>query len=224
MNRGEIITRFRQENPEVTQNVASDATLESWAEVGNLEIARKARLIKGDTTFSAVVGISEYNLTNEIDKFYDIDELPGGGVAYNNKRLTMESVASLDMKRPSWRTASNGTPKDYFRRNQFLVLGTPPDATSDIQVYCILLADPLDDDDKTPFNQLEHLEAYHYSLVLYLKMRVFMGKVKKPDIAQLAQQEYNEYVDNMTKETNRGIFQAIRIRPPSGYMGTGRRR
>jgi len=224
MNRGEIITRFRGENPEITTNVASDTTLQSWCEVGNAEIARKARLIKGDTTFSAIVGVSQYNLSNEIDKFYAIDELPGGGVSFNDKRLESESIASLDMKRPSWRTASNGTPKDYYRRNQYLYLGTPPDATSDIQVYCVLLADPLDDDDKTPFNQLEYLESFHYSLVLYLKMRTFMGKVKKPDIAQLAQQEYQNYVTEMTNEVNREIYQEIRFRPPVGYRSTGRRK
>jgi len=224
MNRGEILTRFRQENPEITSNVASDSVLQSWVEVGNLEICRRVRLIRSDTTFTAVIGTSSYNLSNEISNFYDIDEYPGGGVSYDDNRLTKRTISELDSIRPSWRTASNGTPKDYYRRGSNIVLGTPPDTASDIQVYTVLIADPLDADSKTPYNELSYLEPYHYALVLYLKMRAFMGKVKKRDAAEMAMQEYENYIVQMEREINRGIYTNMQIRPPTNYRGTGRSR
>ena len=224
MTRGDIIERFRAEHPEITPNVASDSVLQSWCEVGNLEIATRARLIRGETTFSSIIDNNTYSLTEKIPKFYDIDELPGGGVVYDNDRLNLESISSIDMKRPSWRSASSGVPKDYYRRNQYLVLGRDPSAVEDILVYTVLLADALDDDTKTPFNQLTHLEPFHYSLVLYLTMRAFAGKVKKQQTEMPAKQEYEDYVKWIKAETFRNIYQEIQLRPPSSYRGVGRSR
>jgi len=150
--------------------------------------------------------------------------LPGSGVVYNNRQLSSKSVALIDQQRPSWRTQASGVPRDYYRRNQFLNLGRKPSATQDILVYTILLADPLDDDSKTPFNQFAHLEPFHYSLVLYLVMRAMRGKVRKKLAADEAEIEYDKYVDWIKKETYRGIYKNIQIRPPTTYKGTGRYR
>jgi len=222
MNRKEIIARFREENPEITKSVASDSVLESWAEVGDKEICARVRLVKGQKTFSSAVGIDAYNLSVKIPKFYDIDEYPGGGVAYDNDRLRLETVASLDERRENWRDASNGTPFDYYRRGPDVVLGRKPDAIKDIEIYTVLVSDDFDDDSKLPFNQLSYLEPFHYSLVLYLKMRVFMGKVKKKDPAAMAKLEYEDYVKWMKNEVDRGIYTAIQIRPPTNYRGRSR--
>lgn len=224
MNRGEIITRMREEAPEITQNVASDSVLKSWVEVGDQEVCTKVRLIKGQTTFSSIVNERTYSLTSEIPKFYDIDEYPGGGVAYDNRRIDLESIASIDDKRPSWRTESSGSPKDYFRRGGDLVLGRKPSEVKDIEVYSVLISDPLDNDGKTPFNQLSYLEPFHYSLVLYLKMRVFQGKVRKKDKAEEATAEYNAYINWMKDEIERGIYTNIQLRPASNYRGVSRYR
>jgi len=224
MDRGAIIQRFRQENPSITANVASDAVLQSWCEIGNLEVATRARLIRGETTFSSSIDEDTYNLTALIPSFYDIDELPGGGVVYNNKRIELESVASLDAKRSGWRTQSSGTPIDYYRRNQFLVFGRDPSSVEDVLVYSVLKPDTLDDDSKTPFNQLEHLEPFHYSLVLYLEMRVYGNKVIRPTSEMTAKQEYETYIDWLKKEVYRGIYQDIIMRPPVNYRGHGRRK
>ena len=224
MTRGDIITRFRQENPEITANVASDAVLQSWVEVGNLEVATKARLIRGETTFSSIIDKRDYSLTSEIVNFYDIDELPGGGVVYDNRRIELESIAGLYQKHPAWLSQSSGIPRDYYRRNEYIYLGTLPSAIKDILVYTVDLPDTLDNDSKKPFNELAHLEPFHYVLVLYLKMRVFMGKVKKKEDAQFAKQEYDDYINWMKKETFRGTYQETQLRPPTNYRGTGRSR
>ena len=222
MNRGEIITRFRQENPEITTNVASDAVLQSWCEVGDQEIATRVRLVRSTSEFTAVIGVSTYNLTNEITNFYDIDEYPGGGVAFDDNRIVLETKSSLDAKRPAWRSASNGTPKDYYRRQQNLIFGTPPDAASTIDVDTVLIPNPLDDDTKIPFNELTYLEPFHYSLVLYLKMRAFNGKVKKKDMGEMSRQELEVYINWMKKEVDRGTYSSIQIRPKVGYSGSTR--
>lgn len=222
MNRGEIITRFREENPEITTNVVTNAVLQSWVEVGDQEVGVRTRLIKSSATFTATIDQDTYSLVNEITKFYDIDEYPGGGVAFNNKRLTLETPSSLDVKRPSWRTATSGTPKDYYRRQGNIVLGKPPSTASTIKVYTILVPNALDDDTKLPFNELSYLEPFHYSLVLYLKMRTFMGKVKKKDMGMAAQQEFESYIKWMNGEINRGIYTKIQIKAPINYRGTSR--
>jgi len=222
MTRSEIITRFRQENPEITSNVASDSVLESWCQVGDKEVCAKTRVIKEETEITASIGISQYDLVNVISKFYDINEYPGGGVNYNNKRLDMETKASLDQKRPSWRSASNGTPVDYYRRNQYMILGTPPDAANTIIVDAILVSDDFDDDNKLPFNELTYLEPFHYSIVLYLAKRVFSGKVKKPGKAESSEKEYNDFVTWMKGEVNRGTHSTIQMRSKVGYRGTSR--
>jgi len=224
MTRGDIISRFRQENPSVTKNVATSAVLQSWTEIGNLEIATKARLIRGETTFPSIIDKTEYNLTTEIPKFYDIDELPGSGVIYDNRQIDSKSISLLDQQRPSWRTQANGVPRDYYRRNQFLNLGRKPSAVKDILVYTVLIADPLDDDSKTPFNQFAHLEPFHYALVLYLEKRVYGNKVIRKFSEMTATEEYNAYVSWITKETQRGIYDNIQIRPPTTYKAAGRYR
>src|SRR3990167_2579671 len=224
MTRGEIITRFRQENPEITTNVATDSVLQSWAEIGNTETAVKARLIRGATEFSAIASKSapddvQYNLITEINNFYDIDEYPGGGVSYNDKRLTLTTPSQLDADKPGWRTASSGTPTRYYRRNQYINLDPTASGTSTIRVYTVLQPDDLDDNTKEPFNELEHLRPFHYALVLYLKMRAFAGKVKKPETSMTAQQEYESYTKWMLDEVNRNIYQDITLRPPTQYRG-----
>ena len=224
MTRSEILEKFRQENPEITTNVATDAVLNSWIETGNLEMCIRARLIRDEATFTTVTGTKEYDLSNEITNFYDIDRFPGGGVVYDGDQLEEKSLAQIFKERPSWLSDSNGTPKDYYRRGQYLVFGKPPSSAVTVRVYCVLLLEALDDDNKSPFNELTYLEPFHYGLVLYLKKRVFMGKTKKSDQAQQAVQEYNDYINWLTHEVNRGIFKGYTLRPKTSYRGTGRTR
>ena len=39
MNRTQIISRFREDNPEITTRVITDAVLQEWLKIGNLEFA-----------------------------------------------------------------------------------------------------------------------------------------------------------------------------------------
>ncbi len=213
MTRQEIQERFRQENPEITDRVITDSVLDSWCLVGDKEICAKARLIKAVEAITSVTGADTINLTNEISNFYDIDELPGGGVCYNNKRLRMVTMAQLDSERPNWRTADNGTPKDYFRFNNEITFNCPASSAVTVHIYSILLSNDFDDDNILPFNQYTYLEPFHYSLVLYLTMRAKF-KIGKPDEQVNAMAEYENYIKWMKTEIQRGTYAEIQMRPP----------
>lgn len=221
MTREEIINRFRQENPEITDRVITDTVLNSWCLVGDKEICTRNRLLKSEGTFTSVSGTRQYDLTQEISNFYDIDDLPGGGVIYANDPLTYTTIAELDQTRPNWRSESNGTPKYYYRRNQYLYFNKAPSSgtTGTVRVYVILISDDFDDDSKLPFNQLTFLEPFHYSLVLYLTMRA-KGKVGKPQEKQVSMQEYNDYLRWMKREVDRGTFHTIQFKPQKGYRSS----
>lgn len=221
MTRGEIITRFREENPEATLNVVSHAVLQSWTEVGDLEICTRVRLVKTEEPFNSVIGVRSYNLATEITNFYDIDILPGGGVCYDGRALKVTTPAQLNADSPSWRTTS-GTPTKYYRRGGFLYLNYLPTSVKEILVSAVVLPDPLNDDTKLPFNQLTHLKPFHYALVLYLKFRLFNGKIKKEGMAESSKAEYMDYINWMKQEIDRGIYSTIQLRPPVGLYGTGR--
>ena len=218
MTRTELISRFREENPELTSRVFADSVLNSWLIAGNLEIACKARLIKGDTSFSSVAGTRSYDLTTQITNFYDIDDFPGGGVVYDNDPLELTSISELDTRRSSWRTEANGTPKKFWRWNQYLYLDKKPVSVKTIEVYSILFPGDFDTASETPFNELTHLEPFHYSLVLYMQKRA-KAAVGKPEEAQAAEAEYGKYVTWMKNEVNRGIYSAIQFTPALGYIG-----
>ena len=218
MTREEIRDRFRQENPEITTRVISDAALNSWCIVGNQEICARARLIVSDAQFAVTEDEDAYNLTNLLTKFQDIDEVPGGGVARldtddKEKRLKKASIAELDDKYSAWRTASSGTPRYYYRRGQFLHVYPAPDSSIEyLHVYFVAIADDFDDDAKTPYNQLEHLEPFHYGIVKYLEWRA-KGKIGKPKDAATARDEYLAYIQWIIKSVGGGKNSVIYLRP-----------
>ena len=214
MTRAEIIERFRQENPEITIRVLADSVLNSWCEIGNLEICTRANLITKETTFSAIADQSTYDLTSEISKFYDISEYPGGGVNYNGKRLTKRAKSEMSALHTGWRSSSSGTPTEYFRDEKNIVLWRPPSGTEDIIVDAVLLADPFDDDAKTPYNELSYLEPFHYAIVKYLTWRA-KSKVGKPQDASTASLEYVAFIDWMKKEIGSGENNIINFTPRS---------
>lgn len=192
MTRSEIIDRFRQENPEITTNRISDSVLQSWCIQADKDFCARARLITGETEFSAIEDTRFYDLTSYITKFYDINEYPGGGVCYDDERLDYRTKAEMDSLRKDWRTEDSSTPTDYFRENQYLKLSPPPNGTDTILVDAVLISDDFDDDNKTPFNQLTYLEPFHYAINLYLEWKA-MKKINKPQDAQSAREEYLDY-------------------------------
>ena len=216
MTRGEAIARFREECPEITSRTITDAVLQGWCEVGEKEVAAKTRIIKGDTTFSSVIGVDSYDLTDKITNFFDIDELPGGGVIYDNDPLEKTSIAELDQENETWRSNANGTPYKYFRRGNFLKFEKPASAVKDIQVYTILISDAWDDDNKEPFNELSYLDPYHYIMVLYLIKRG-KKKIGKPEDIAAANSEYYEFLNWMKSEENQGTHCAIQLKPKRYY-------
>lgn len=208
----EIIAAFREENPEITSRVVTDAVLTTWLKEGNVNVSTRCRLIVGEGTFNSVVDVSRYDMTNEIEKFFDIDEIPGGGVSYDDKRLDHTTIAELDRRTPSWRTASSGTPRQYYRRGQYIYFEKPPVSIKEIKVYAVLTPDDFTGAETEPFNQLTYLRPFHYSLVFYLTMRAKM-KVGKDVEQASARAEFEGYINWVKKEIGGGKYGTIQFVP-----------
>ncbi len=227
MTGNEIIQRFRDENPEIDVNVIPDAILTSWLTVGDSEVCAKSRLIiKEDVAITPVVNQSTYDLTLTDPKFFDINEMPGGGIARftsnTYKRLDKTTKSYLDYNVSQWRMASSGVPKYYYRSGKNMIVYPKPNSTvTGFTVDIVLLSDTFSNMSVTPFNQLPYLAPFHYALVLYLAWRA-KNKVGKGDEAMVAFNIYSAYVEWMKKEIGGGKYGPIEFRPsglPSqGYM------
>lgn len=200
MIREDIRTAFRAENPELQDtDILSDTVLNNWLLVGDKEICASIRCILNDYTWTAAEDEQSWDLIEKIPKFYAIDDFPGGGVIFDNGPLDLITIAQLDSEYSTWRTRSSGTPDYYFIRGKTLWFDRPIDSASDIQVYYSAISDDFNSDGITPFNQLSYLEPFHNSLVLYLTYRA-KSKIGKPQEAQLAKQEFSNYITWMKKE------------------------
>lgn len=224
MTREEIKARFRFENPEITTRVLAETTLNSWLIQGDKEFCAKTRCIADDgTDITAVVGQDTYDLLASIPKFFDINEFPGGGVAYDGERIDKKTKAQLDNEHRSWRSNSNGIPNSYYRRGKNIIFNCPCSAAETITVDSVLVSDDFDDDDKEPYNELSYLEPYHYAMVLYLQGRAKMT-VSKDQQKMLAMQEYDQFVAWAIKELGGDKFAKLRIIPSKAYIPNRRRR
>lgn len=215
MNRQEIIQVMRSECPEITERVLSNTILYSWCKEGNRDVCARTRCIVDEdgTVIETNENDQRLDLTVHISKFYDIDEYPGSGVLYNNKRLDPTTMAQLDEDDESWRDRNSGTPEEYYRRGKWLCLDRAINsAEDDIKVYSVLRPDDFDADDKTPFNGLEYLESFHYAIVKYLQWKA-KEKISKPEEGVKAQGEYLAYIDYMKKMLGGGKFGPIYYRP-----------
>lgn len=218
MTRAEIIAMFRTENPEITDRVISDALLHEWCKVGDKEICAITRCI---VSYGDTISTSEDDeyiiLTDHISKFYDIDEYPGGGVAYNGKRIYLTTKAKLDNNCLSWRSRSSGTPKEYFRRGDRIYFDRPIDSNAyDLTVDSILISDDFDDDAKLPYNGLTYLEPFHYGINKYLQWKA-KEKIDKESNALKAKNEFYAYAKLMRETISGGIYGPIEFRPPCNH-------
>jgi hypothetical protein len=215
MTLSEIIQLFRVENPEITTQVVSDVLLKKWCIQGDKEVCALTRCIVGDSTIVSVASSSvydtKYDLEAEIDKFFDIDDFPGGGVSFDDEPLEKTTVAELDKEDSSWRTRSAGTPEKWYRRGKFLYFDYPVStADLEIRVYTVLVSDDFVGDDTTPYNQLSHLELYHYGINKYLQWKA-KAKVGKPNEAQAAQAEFLDYAKFMKSQIGGNKYSPIRV-------------
>lgn len=217
MTRSEIIARFRSENPDITERVATDVVLNNFCLDADKIICAITRCIVTDVAFDSIVTTSvystRYDLTDRIDKFYDIDELPGGGVSYDDDPLTKTTVAELDILTPSWRTNAAGTPKKYYRRGKWLYFDRPVEtAGEEIRVYAVLVSDDFDNDAKTPFNERTDLEPFHSGIISYLIWKT-KPKVAKPGEAATAEKDFYSFAEFMKKTISGGKLSQIHFRP-----------
>lgn len=215
MTRAELRAKFRAENPEVTVRVISDTTLNEWMKTANKEVCCETRCIVTNESeiIESIVGRKYYDLESEISNFHDIDDMPGGGVYYDDKPLLKASPGEMNRLSRSWRTASNGTPKRYWRRGKYLRLDRGPDtANVDIAVDCILRPEDFDADSKEPFNGLQHLQDFSDSINKYLQWRTkdLIGKEGESDKAF---KNYLTYIAWMKKRVKGSKYGAIYIQP-----------
>lgn len=217
MTRDEIRQRFRAENPEITERVLADSTLNSWLTEGNRLFSTSVRMFTKTISFTSVIDQDEYNIVTEAINdgyaFFDIDEFPGGGVAYNGKRIDRVSKSDLDSTSYHWRSRDSGTPKAYYRKNDLIIFDRPCDAALTIDVDVIVEPDTFNNDTIEPFNGLSYLRPYHYSLVLYLQGRAKMAVGKDSDKAR-AMDEYENYVRACKRNLEGGRSGVIRFTPP----------
>ena len=68
MNRSEIRERFRQENPEITDRVLSDAAINAWLLQGNIQFCCETKIIQKSGTLSSFADEDTYDLS-ELDDF-----------------------------------------------------------------------------------------------------------------------------------------------------------
>ncbi|GEM_PF-2735229 len=218
MNRLDLRTRFRIENPEITERVLTDAQINSMLIEGNINFAVQARMIVSTVTIPSVLNVKVYDVTLAEPKFVDIDEFPGGGVSYDNKRLDMVSKSQLDNDNKGWRNNSSGVPNKYFRRGKNIIFNRPCSKSGlNIDIDCVLIPDSFDDDNKEPFNQLSYLTPFHYGLVLYLQGRAKM-KIGKDQDKSMAMIEYQSYVEWCKKTLQGGKIGKVSFRSPDSYI------
>ena len=190
MTRREIIDMFRGENRDITSRVADDTVLGNHLKIGNQDFCIRTKCIRKDDTIQSVKDVRGYDLTARLSDFYSIDELSGGGVAYDDDRLDERTIARLDQERSRWRTEGSGTPEYYYRQMNILnLVPTPGTSDKDIVIHYISLPDDFNDDNLTPFNELQYLESFHYVLVKYLEWKM-MPKIGKRQDAAAAREEY----------------------------------
>lgn len=226
MTRSEVISAFREDNPEITARVVSNAVLETWLLTGDKEFCAEVRCIvdQDGTTISTSEDDRSFDLVSNIDNFFDIDDYPGSGVLYNDKRLKKTTMAALDEENERWRDWPSGTPKKWYRRGNTLYLDRAIDSNEeDLIVYSVLISDDWDSD-VAPYNELAYLEPFHYAMVLYLQKRA-KAKVGKGTDSLKAAAQYNDYVKWVKRQLGGDKYAAIHFAPPAGmYYNQGYRR
>ena len=228
MIRSEIIEQFRSDYPEINSRVVTDAMLYKWCIIGDKEFCAAVRcIVDNGTTISTTEDDQSYVLTDEVDKFYDINDYPGSGVLYNNKRLEKTTMAKLDGESPTWRDRASGTPKEWYRMGDTLYLDRKIDSNEeDLIIYSVLISDDWDSD-VAPFNQLTYLEPFHFAMVLYLAKRA-KAKIAKPEDSLKAQADFAAYIVWVKKQLGGTHYAPIFFTPKAGvyynnYRGGGRR-
>lgn len=201
MNRAEIRQVFRDENPDIPDRVVSDTTLNSWCLLADKEICCETRCIvtNESETFDTVAGSWYYDLSSKIEKFFEIDDFPGGGVYYDDDPLKKITPGRMNTIDSTWKLRSNGTPTRYWRRGQYLWFDRPNEASSEIAVDAVLYPDDFDSDTKEPYDGLTHLEPYHEAIVRYLEWRAKQKSGKDGESA-IAFKNYTMYRSNMKKK------------------------
>lgn len=214
MTRREIKDKFRAENPEISARVITDGVLDDWMKAANVEICAFTRCIVANEpqVIASEEDVQFYDLS-EIDRFYDIDDLSGGGVYYDGVPLKRTTASEMNFISRGWRSWPSGIPLRYWRRGKYLWLDRKPDDDDiDIEVDCVLIPNDFDNDDEQPFDDLGHLQPYHDGISKYLQWRA-KAKVGKSDEAAIAVKDYKEYCLWMRKLVRGYSHHTVQMKP-----------
>jgi hypothetical protein len=213
MTLAELRAGFRVECPDVPISVIPDAMINGYFFAADKDFCARTRCIvdQAGWTFTPVAGATNYDLMT-ITNFFDIDEFPGGGVVYNNKRLEKTSVGELDKEATNWRTRTAGVPKQYFRRGRWLYYDRPIEAVPNpVIIYCVLISNDFLLDADVPMNGLTYLEPYQVGLIFYVEWRA-MTKIKKLEEAAIAYKNYVDYAAETKKTLAQSKYGPITLR------------
>jgi hypothetical protein len=201
--------------------VADDTVVKGWAFDADKEFCAITRCIVGDGTFNSIVSTSvydtKYDLVALIDKFYDIDDYPGGGASFDDDPLIKTTVAELDEEDSGWRTSSAGTPEKYYRRGKYLYFDCPiATAGLEIRVYAVLISDDFTGINQLPYNGLTYLLPFHPGISKYLDWQG-KGKIGKPGEAEKKRQEFLDYANWAKKQIGGNKYSPIRYQKSGAY-------
>ena len=121
----------RRRLAEVSASFWVDLELYNWLNQAQQDIAMKARCLKKAVTVTTTSGTQEYDLKTSTNAFQDIIDISEdgvsfkiGGTSWDNLKYTTK--AKLNIDQPNWRSASSGTPMNYYYDKASKTIGLYP--------------------------------------------------------------------------------------------------
>jgi hypothetical protein len=137
VNRLEIRTLIRKNLGETTAAFWTDTELNTWIDDACDDLAFRAKCIRTNTLVTPVVDTAEYTLSSLIPKLLSVLEVYYYQNATNWGKLKPTNRTDLDVEHPGWRSASSGTPTEYYwdREEDLFGLYVKPNSTNAVANY-----------------------------------------------------------------------------------------
>ncbi len=156
MNRGKIRDLVRKKLGETTAAFWVDSELNDWINEAGHDIAFETKSIRDNGYITSVEDQSEYALSSSFPTLVSVSEVYFYQDATTWKRIDSTNRDRLKVEHPAWKSASSGTPTQYYwsKEEDLLGLYVPPDdtnaGTSYIRVYYSKDYTDITDDNTTP--------------------------------------------------------------------------
>jgi len=121
----------RRRLAEVSPSFWVDLELYNWLNQAQQDIAMKARCLKKAVTVTTTSGTQEYDLKTSTNAFQDIIDISEDGVSFKIGGTSWDTLkyttkAQLNIDQPNWRSASSGTPMNYYYDKASKTIGLYP--------------------------------------------------------------------------------------------------